>query len=91
MAGITEKDVATNGVEANTRALQREIRKANVDLTGGGHAAEEAMRRAYRRFYLRPGYLGTLLRLARTPRVFSSLVGMAAAVSQSLVAVPSLA
>jgi nitronate monooxygenase len=34
MAGITEKDVATNGIEANTRALKREIRKAR-DKTKG--------------------------------------------------------
>jgi nitronate monooxygenase len=34
MAGITEKDVATNGVEANTRALKREIRKARANTQG---------------------------------------------------------
>jgi nitronate monooxygenase len=34
MAGITEKDVATNGVEANTRALKREIRKARAKSQG---------------------------------------------------------
>jgi nitronate monooxygenase len=34
MAGITEKDVATNGIEANTRALRREIRKARAATKG---------------------------------------------------------
>jgi nitronate monooxygenase len=34
MAGITEKDVATNGIEANTRALRREIRKARARTKG---------------------------------------------------------
>jgi nitronate monooxygenase len=34
MAGITEKDVSTNGKEANCRALSREIRKAK-EKTGG--------------------------------------------------------
>jgi nitronate monooxygenase len=34
MAGITEKDVATNGLEANTRALKREIRKARARTKG---------------------------------------------------------
>jgi nitronate monooxygenase len=34
MAGITEKDVATNGVGANTRALTREIRKARANTKG---------------------------------------------------------
>lgn len=34
MAGITEKDVSTNGVEANTRALKREIRKARANTEG---------------------------------------------------------
>ncbi|MDJ0785066.1 MAG: nitronate monooxygenase [Desulfosarcinaceae bacterium] len=34
MAGITEKDVATNGIEANTRALRREIRKARAKTKG---------------------------------------------------------
>jgi nitronate monooxygenase len=34
MAGITEKDVATNGLEANTRALRREIRQARARTKG---------------------------------------------------------
>ncbi len=34
MAGITEKDVATNGLEANCRALSREIRKARQKTQG---------------------------------------------------------
>jgi nitronate monooxygenase len=34
MAGITEKDVSTNGKEANCRALSREIQKAK-EKTGG--------------------------------------------------------
>ncbi|WP_155313897.1 NAD(P)H-dependent flavin oxidoreductase [Desulfosarcina ovata] len=34
MAGITEKDIATNGLEANCRALAREIRKAKEKTTG---------------------------------------------------------
>jgi nitronate monooxygenase len=34
MAGITEKDVSTNGVEANCRALSREIRKAKEKTQG---------------------------------------------------------
>jgi nitronate monooxygenase len=34
MAGITEKDVATNGLEANCRALSREIRKAREKTQG---------------------------------------------------------
>lgn len=34
MAGITEKDVATNGLEANCRALAREIRKAREKTRG---------------------------------------------------------
>jgi nitronate monooxygenase len=34
MAGITEKDVARNGVAANTRALKREIRKARTKTKG---------------------------------------------------------
>jgi nitronate monooxygenase len=34
MAGITEKDVATNGIEANCRALSREIRKAREKSLG---------------------------------------------------------
>ncbi len=34
MAGITEKDVSTNGLEANCRALSREIRKAKEKTQG---------------------------------------------------------
>jgi nitronate monooxygenase len=34
MAGITEKDVATNGLEANCRALSREIRTARQKSSG---------------------------------------------------------
>lgn len=34
MAGITEKDIATNGLEANCRALAREIRKAKEKTAG---------------------------------------------------------
>ena len=34
MAGITEKDVSTNGIEANCRALSREIRKARKKTQG---------------------------------------------------------
>jgi nitronate monooxygenase len=34
MAGITEKDVASNGLEANCRALSREIRKARQKSRG---------------------------------------------------------
>ena len=34
MAGITEKDIATNGLEANCRALSREIRKAREKTRG---------------------------------------------------------
>jgi nitronate monooxygenase len=34
MAGITEKDIATNGIEANCRALSREIRKAREKTRG---------------------------------------------------------
>jgi nitronate monooxygenase len=34
MAGITEKDVSTNGIEANCRALSREIRKAREKTRG---------------------------------------------------------
>ncbi len=34
MAGITEKDVSTNGLEANCRALSREIRKARQKTRG---------------------------------------------------------
>jgi nitronate monooxygenase len=34
MAGITEKDVSTNGLEANCRALTREIRKAREKTQG---------------------------------------------------------
>lgn len=34
MAGITEKDVSTNGLEANCRALAREIRKAREQSKG---------------------------------------------------------
>lgn len=34
MAGITEKDVSTNGKEANCRALSREIRKAKEKTSG---------------------------------------------------------
>ncbi len=34
MAGITEKDVSTNGLEANCRALTREIRKAKEKTRG---------------------------------------------------------
>jgi nitronate monooxygenase len=34
MAGITEKDISTNGIEANCRALSREIRKAREKTRG---------------------------------------------------------
>ena len=34
MAGITEKDIATNGLEADCRALAREIRKARKNTRG---------------------------------------------------------
>lgn len=34
MAGITEKDVSTNGLEANCRALSREIRRAREKTRG---------------------------------------------------------
>lgn len=34
MAGITEKDISTNGLEANCRALSREIRKAKEKTSG---------------------------------------------------------
>ncbi len=34
LAGITEKDIATNGLEANCRALSKEIRKAKEKTNG---------------------------------------------------------